>query len=108
MPVSATATPGHTNGLFVSVVQQPPLHDVVVCLTDTSNVAPTIAATAMDAFGDYDFDAHPFAGLGGFEQARRVFGGQTALDRLIAGFNAAVFGQAGRSDAESGDDRAAR
>ncbi len=64
-------------------------------------------AMHMDTFGDYDFDEHPFAGLGGFEQARRVFGGQTALDRLIAGFNAAVFGPAGRSDAESGDDRTA-
>ena len=64
-------------------------------------------AMHMDAFGDYDFDEHPFAGLGGFEQARRVFGGQPALDRLIAGFNAAVFGQAGPTDAESGDDRAA-
>ena len=61
----------------------------------------------MDAFGDYDFDEHPFAGLGGFEQARRVFGGQSAVDRLIADFNAAVFGQAGPPDAESGDDRAA-
>ena len=37
----------------------------------------------MDAFGDYDFDEHPFRGLGGYEQARRVFGGQSALDRLI-------------------------
>ena len=64
-------------------------------------------ATHMDAFGDYDFDEHPFAGLGGFEQARRVFGGQSAIDRLIAGFNAVVFGQAGPSDAESGDNRAA-
>ena len=33
-------------------------------------------AMHMDGFGDYDFDEHPFAGLGGFEQARRVFGGQ--------------------------------
>ena len=31
-------------------------------------------AMPMDAFGDYDFDEHPFVGLGGFEQARRVFG----------------------------------
>ena len=64
-------------------------------------------AMHMDAFGDYDFDEHPFAGLGGFEQARRVFGGQSALDRLIADFNTAVFGQAGPTNAGSGDDRAA-
>ena len=63
-------------------------------------------AMHMDAFGDYDFDEHPFAGLGGFEQARRVFGGQSALDRLIAAFNAAVFAQASPSYVESGDDRA--
>ena len=68
-----------------------------------------IRADAMhiDAFGDYDFDEHPFKGLGGYDQARRVFGGQSALDCLIAGFNAAVFGQAGPSDSESGDDRTA-
>ena len=64
-------------------------------------------ALHMDAFGDYEFDEHPFKGLGGYDQARRVFGGQSALDRLIAGFNVAVFGQADASDPESGDDRAA-
>ena len=63
-------------------------------------------AMHMDGFGDYDFDEHPFRGLGGYEQARRVFGGQSALDRLIAGFNAAMFGQAGATDSPSGDDRA--
>ena len=52
-------------------------------------------ALEMVAFGDYDFDDHPFTALGGFEQARRVFGGQSDLDRLIAGFNAAVFGPEG-------------
>ena len=51
-------------------------------------------AMTMDRFGDYDFDAHPFAGLGGYDQAARVFGGAAALDRLISGFNAAVFGRA--------------
>ena len=63
-------------------------------------------AMHIDAFDDYDFDEHPFKGLGGYDQARRVFGGQAALDSLIAGFNAAVFGQAGATDA-AGDDRAA-
>ena len=48
---------------------------------------------SAEAFGDYDFDEHPFSILGGYDQARRVFGGEKFLDRLIAGFNAAVFGQ---------------
>ena len=64
-------------------------------------------AMRMGTFGDYDFDEHPFTGLGGYEQARRVFGGQSALDRLIAGFNAAVFGPGDAADAPAGDDRAA-
>ena len=64
-------------------------------------------AMHMDTFDDYDFDEHPFKGLGGYEQARRVFGGQSALDSLIAGFNAVVFGQARETDARHGDDRVA-
>ncbi len=64
-------------------------------------------AMHMDAFGDYDFDEHPFKGLGGYDQARRVFGGQSALDSLIAGFNAVVFGQARKTDAPNGEDRVA-
>ncbi len=47
----------------------------------------------MEAFGGWDFDDHPFAALGGYDQARRVFGGEESLGRLIDGFNAAVFGQ---------------
>ena len=62
----------------------------------------------MDTFGDYDFDEHPFKGLGGYDQARRVFGGQSALDSLIAGFNAVVFGQGRATDVPSGEDRAAQ
>ena len=50
-------------------------------------------AMNMDSFGGWDFDAHPFAALGGYDQARRVFGGEGSLDRLIAGFNALVFGR---------------
>ena len=50
-------------------------------------------ATSMDAFGGWDFDEHPFAALGGYDQARRVFGGEEPLGRLIAGLNAAVFGR---------------
>ena len=51
----------------------------------------------MDSFGGWDFDEHPFVALGGYDQARRVFGGEESLGRLIDGFNAAVFG--GRREA---------
>ena len=50
-------------------------------------------AMNMETFGGWDFDLHPFSALGGYDQARRVFGGEESLDRLIAGFNAAVFGR---------------
>ena len=50
-------------------------------------------AMNMETFGGWDFDAHPFAALGGYDQARRVFGGEESLGRLIAGFNAVVFGR---------------
>ena len=63
-------------------------------------IGSRVKADAMniDAFGDYDFDEHPFSALGGYDQARRVFGGEESLGRLIAGFNAAVFGRAGAAD----------
>ena len=64
-------------------------------------------AMHIDAFDDYDFDEHPFRGLGDYDQARRVFGGQSALDSLIAGFNAAVFGRAAATGGPTGTDRAA-
>ena len=50
-------------------------------------------AMHMDTFGGWDFDEHPFAALGGYDQARRVFGSEQSLGRLIAGLNAAIFGQ---------------
>ena len=53
-----------------------------------------IMADAMrpEPFGAYDLDEHPFNALGGYDQARRVFGGADALGELIAGFNAQVLG----------------
>lgn len=48
-------------------------------------------AMNMEAFGEWAFDEHPFAALGGYNQARRVFGGEENLGRLLAGFNTAVF-----------------
>lgn len=50
-------------------------------------------AMSMDSLGEWDFDEHPFTALGGYAEARRVFGGEQSLERLIAGFNAAVFGR---------------
>ncbi|MXY40623.1 MAG: restriction endonuclease subunit R [Rhodospirillaceae bacterium] len=50
-------------------------------------------AMSMERFGDYDLDAHPFAALGGYDQARRVFDGEDSLARLIAGINETVFGE---------------
>lgn len=50
-------------------------------------------ATNIEALGEWDFDEHPFTALGGYEQARRVFGGENLLGRLIAGFNASVLGR---------------
>ncbi len=49
-------------------------------------------AMSIETFENYDFDEHPFNALGGYNRARRVFGGENALERLVAGFNAAVFG----------------
>ena len=61
-------------------------------------------ADAMHAerFGDYDLDEHPFNALGGYDQARRVFGGVDALGDLISGFNAQVLGAAGASGSPIG------
>ncbi len=70
-------------------------------------IGSRVRADAMDmeGLGAWNFDEHPFAALGGYDRARRVFGGMEALDRLIAGINAAVFGQqasGGARDARAG------
>ena len=56
-------------------------------------IGSRVKADALNiaSFGDYDFDEHPFAALGGYDQARRVFGGEESLGKVIAGFNVAVF-----------------
>ena len=48
----------------------------------------------MDASNGWAFDERPFAAVGGYGRTRPLFGGEKALDRLIAGFDAAMFGQA--------------
>ena len=59
-------------------------------------------AMNMDALGEWDFDEHPFAALGGYDGARRVFGGKESLGSLIAGFNAVVFGRPPAADKSQG------
>ena len=56
-------------------------------------VGSRIRADAMtiDAFWDYDLDVHPFTGLGGYDQAVRIFGGRDALDLVLGTLNVAVF-----------------
>ncbi len=49
-------------------------------------------AETIDRFADYDFDKPPFDLRGGYKAAARVFGGRGALNDLLAGLNAAVFG----------------
>ncbi len=54
-------------------------------------------APNMENLGEWDFDAHPFAALGGYDQAR----GEGALGQLFAGINAAVYGpRQARGEAE--------
>ena len=48
-------------------------------------------AMTIDEFWDYDLDLHPFTGLGGYDQAVRVFGGRDALDLVLGTLNVAVF-----------------
>ena len=52
-------------------------------------------AMTIDGFWDYDLDSHPFAGLGGYDQAARVFGGRDALDLVLGTLNVAVFDENG-------------
>ena len=62
-------------------------------------------AMTLDGFWDYDFDSHPFTGLGGYDQAVRVFGGSDALDLVLGDLNVAVFGDAGPAASARADDR---
>ena len=62
-------------------------------------------ATTMNGFRDYDFDRHPFEGLGGYDRAVRVFGGRDALGLLLGDLNVAVFGGAGRGTPAPANER---
>ncbi len=60
------------------------------------------AAMHMENFGGWDLDEHPLAMLGGYAQARRVFGGEESLGKLIAGINAVVSGPQGAGSETEG------
>ena len=62
-------------------------------------------AMTIEGFWDYDLDLHPFAGLGGYDQAVRVFGGRDALDLVLGTLNVAIFGDNGPDGPERADDR---
>ena len=64
-------------------------------------------AMTIDGFWDYDLDSHPFAGLGGYDQAARIFGGRDALDLVLGSLNVAVFDDNGRHLPARADDRPA-
>ena len=64
-------------------------------------------AMTVDGFWDYDLDSHPFAGLGGYDQAARIFGGRDALDLVLGSLNVAVFDDNGPRLPARGDERAA-
>ena len=57
-------------------------------------IGSRVKADAMDmaAFGRWNFEEHPFAAIGGYNEARNIFGGENHLDELITDFNEAVFG----------------
>ena len=62
-------------------------------------------AMTIESFWDYDLDSHPFTGLGGYDQAVRVFGGRDALELVLGSFNVAVFDDNGPDTPTRADDR---
>lgn len=50
-------------------------------------------AMNVERLGEWDFDRHPFSTLGGYDQARRVFGGDDSVSKMIVDFNRSVFEQ---------------
>lgn len=48
-------------------------------------------AETMAEFADWRFDQPPFSINGGYDRARQVFGGETALNEMLARLNTAVF-----------------
>ena len=73
----------------------------------TGLIGSRIRADAMtiESFWDYDLDSHPFTGLGGYDQAVRVFGGRDALELVLGSLNVAVFDDNGSDTPTPADDR---
>lgn len=46
---------------------------------------------------------HTFAQMGGLNEARRIFGGEAALDQILVGLNSAIFSGRDSEGAKSGD-----
>ena len=61
----------------------------------------------IDGFWDYHLDVHPFTGLGGYDQAVRIFGGRAALDLVLGTLNVAVFDDNGPDAPAPAGDRPA-
>ena len=62
-------------------------------------------AMTIESFWDYDLDSHPFTGLGGYDQAMRVFGGRDALELVLGSLNVAVFDDNGPDTPTRAGDR---
>jgi type I restriction enzyme R subunit len=69
-------------------------------------IESSLKTEAMNAegFWEYDLDEHPFDKWGGYNEAVRVFGGEAALEEVLASLNVDVFPvppRAGTSDDDS-------
>ena len=62
-------------------------------------------AMTIEGFWDYDLDLHPFSGLGGYDQAVRVFGGREVLSDILGDLNVAVFSAEASASLAQTDDR---
>ncbi|WP_238368847.1 DEAD/DEAH box helicase family protein, partial [Mesobacterium pallidum] len=67
----------------------------------------SLMAEAMTATGfwEYDLDEHPFDKWGGYDEAMRVFGGETKLEELLASLNIDVFPVEPRQGSKGDDSR---
>ena len=68
-------------------------------------IESSLKTEAMNAegFWKYDLDEHPFDKWGGYHEAVRVFGGEAALEEVLASLNVDVFPVPPRAGT-SGDD----
>ncbi|TGT53566.1 DEAD/DEAH box helicase [Mesorhizobium sp. M00.F.Ca.ET.170.01.1.1] len=62
-------------------------------------------AETMARFESFRFDMPPFSVIGGYQRAKQVFGGDAALEAVLASLNRAVFDSAPSESGESKADR---